>query len=279
MNTNIINIIENIGIDIINRLGREACIALLCLIITIIATIIVTKHYSPKQKAESKEENNECISRYMNLLNIKTKNRGFAKKILKIDKYCISKAEKLIPPRLIQNLKIELNPKDIQLFESIKKATEEATRRKIVIAYPKHYLILGNYMYIEDKYEDALNYYEKALKIDPNFTYAWINKGIVFKSIGKYDDDAVKYYDKLVTLDSQNKETWINEIEECKNRASNVSRFEYLAGYDSNLQVRIEAIKALAELKQGASRLEYLAGYDSNLQVRMEAIKALKIIR
>lgn len=49
------------------------------------------------------------------------------------------------------------------------------------------------------EYEDAFECYKKAIKINPNHANAWHNKGMAFKDIGKYEE-ALKCYDKAVKI-------------------------------------------------------------------------------
>ena len=45
-----------------------------------------------------------------------------------------------------------------------------------------------------------MNYYDKALKIDPTFTLVWQNKGIVYDKLKNYTE-AIKAYDKALSID------------------------------------------------------------------------------
>lgn len=46
-----------------------------------------------------------------------------------------------------------------------------------------------------NRYFQALESFEKALEIDPNYTEALVNIGKLFVKIGNYDE-AMKYFDK-----------------------------------------------------------------------------------
>jgi superkiller protein 3 len=50
------------------------------------------------------------------------------------------------------------------------------------------------------KSEEAIQYYDKALAIDPNYTLSLTNKGIDLGILGKYDE-AIQYYDKALAID------------------------------------------------------------------------------
>ena len=53
-------------------------------------------------------------------------------------------------------------------------------------------LALGNL----GKYQEAIEWYDKALKIDPNYVDALNNKGIALNNLGKYQE-AIEWYDKV----------------------------------------------------------------------------------
>ena len=53
------------------------------------------------------------------------------------------------------------------------------------------------------KYDEALEYCEKALKINPNYVYAISYKGKLLLLLKKYKE-SLKWYDKAVDLDPEN---------------------------------------------------------------------------
>lgn len=57
------------------------------------------------------------------------------------------------------------------------------------------------------KYDEAINSYDKAISLDPKNYYAWINKGGSFYDWGKYQD-ALVYYEKAIELDPSNAWAW-----------------------------------------------------------------------
>jgi len=52
------------------------------------------------------------------------------------------------------------------------------------------------------RYEEAIRAYEKALDIDPQFAMAWVNKGAVLAGVGRHDE-AVEAYEKGLEIDSR----------------------------------------------------------------------------
>ncbi|AEF95692.1 tetratricopeptide repeat protein [Methanotorris igneus] len=58
----------------------------------------------------------------------------------------------------------------------------------------------GLALYELGRYSEAIKCYDKALEIDPNFAVAWYNKGLALKAIGKYQE-ARKCFEKAYELD------------------------------------------------------------------------------
>ena len=53
------------------------------------------------------------------------------------------------------------------------------------------------------KYQEAIEWYDKALKIDPNNILALNNKGLALSNLGKYQE-AIEWYDKALKIDPNN---------------------------------------------------------------------------
>ena len=63
--------------------------------------------------------------------------------------------------------------------------------KKAIDMYPKYaeaYTALGNCQDCQDKLEDAIVSYNKALQIDPSSADAWFNKGISLKKKGQIEE-------------------------------------------------------------------------------------------
>ena len=65
----------------------------------------------------------------------------------------------------------------------------------------------GQELYFQGKYDDALQAFDEAIKIDPENAAAWQNKGETLDAQHKYDE-AVAAFDKATDLDPQNANTW-----------------------------------------------------------------------
>jgi protein O-mannosyl-transferase len=60
------------------------------------------------------------------------------------------------------------------------------------------------------KNEEAIQYFDKAILLKPDYFSAWYNKGLVYKRLGKYDE-AIKYYDEAIKIKPDFDEAWNNK--------------------------------------------------------------------
>ena len=67
----------------------------------------------------------------------------------------------------------------------------------------KKFLNNGAKLLNKGKYEDSLECFNKALKLDPNYANAWYNKGFTLFNIGNYPD-ANECFDKFLEIDPEN---------------------------------------------------------------------------
>ena len=66
----------------------------------------------------------------------------------------------------------------------------------------------GNALIILNKYDEAINPYDKAIKINPYNSKAWYNKGVSLSKLGKFDK-AIKAYDKAIKINQHNQKLGI----------------------------------------------------------------------
>ena len=94
--------------------------------------------------------------------------------------------------RAMRKLSNALNANDM---ESAKKIIENDVKRHL----PKYeyYFYLG---LITDDYKEKLKYYDKAIKANPDFADAYINRGLVKNELQDFDG-SIKDYDKALELD------------------------------------------------------------------------------
>jgi len=72
----------------------------------------------------------------------------------------------------------------------------------------EEYLDLGLTKSAEGNHKSAINEYNKALKINPNFTEAFVNRGISKSKLGDYRG-AISDYSKALTINPKSSETFL----------------------------------------------------------------------
>ena len=73
----------------------------------------------------------------------------------------------------------------------------------------------GNGFLGSKKYEDALECFDRAIEIDPDYEGAWNNKGTTLSRMGKYED-AIKCYDRALKINPKYIPAWTNKSVELK---------------------------------------------------------------
>ncbi len=68
---------------------------------------------------------------------------------------------------------------------------------------------IGIDLYKKDKYDEAIQAYDKALEVDPQDAEAWNNKGIALGMQGRYNE-ALEAFGKAVEINSSYAEAWYN---------------------------------------------------------------------
>lgn len=91
-----------------------------------------------------------------------------------------------------------------EAIECYEKALEIDPNLKKVRGYKRFALV------ILEKYEEAINSFEKALIIDPEDKVAWYNKGISLAEIDKHEE-AIECLKKAHEINSEDKYTWFSK--------------------------------------------------------------------
>ena len=72
---------------------------------------------------------------------------------------------------------------------------------------PEDYMNRGHALYYKGKYYLALEAYEKAIELKPDYAEAWNNKGFALGELDR-NDEALKAYEKAIELKPDDAETW-----------------------------------------------------------------------
>jgi len=79
-----------------------------------------------------------------------------------------------------------------------------------LIGNASDYLLLGNAKYKEGDLPGAIEYYDKALTIDPKYADAWYNKGVALSDLKRYDEE-IECYDKTLTINPKYANAWFSK--------------------------------------------------------------------
>jgi hypothetical protein len=74
-------------------------------------------------------------------------------------------------------------------------------------AYTEFWLEEGNSLYEQGRYDEALQFYDRAIMLNPQFEAAWINKGNALYMQGNYDD-ALQVFERAIEIDPQDAIAW-----------------------------------------------------------------------
>ena len=100
-----------------------------------------------------------------------------------------------------------INCYNLKNFPEAKKILKEILKKKSDYLDALH--LLGHVYLIQKNYNLALNYYNKATKINSNFSDIWVNKGVIYKNIGNYNQ-SLESYNKAIQIKSNYLEAWFN---------------------------------------------------------------------
>jgi tetratricopeptide (TPR) repeat protein len=103
---------------------------------------------------------------------------------------------------------LKIDPDNYNIWHSRGKLLEkmgndrDLTMGNYIVKSNNRYLTMGNY-------KEAVNSYDRALKIDPNNLSGWISRGDLLDKMGKYKE-AVNSYDRALEIDPNNLSDWIS---------------------------------------------------------------------
>jgi tetratricopeptide (TPR) repeat protein len=123
--------------------------------------------------------------------------------------------------------------------ETGKKANEiragnvQLSREELLI---KKAIIEGNRYVNIGKYEEAIESYDQALDMDPNYAIPWYNKGSVLDYLGK-PEEAIESFDQALDIDPNYADAWNNKgiaLGELGNYEEAIESFDQALDIDPN---------------------------------------------
>jgi len=97
------------------------------------------------------------------------------------------------------------------LNEKMEERGEKAPRKekekieKLKIFF--NYMTKADEIYEQEKYDEAIKYYDMAIKIGPEFAEIWNNRGNALLKLKKYDE-AIECYDKAIEINPKDADVW-----------------------------------------------------------------------
>ena len=86
--------------------------------------------------------------------------------------------------------------------ENIPKVSKVPAKSQPVLKAEDFYK-LGNYLFASKNYQKALESYNKAIAIKPDYDYAWNNRGWSLENLKRYQE-ALESYDKAIKINPNN---------------------------------------------------------------------------
>ena len=127
---------------------------------------------------------------------------------------------------------LEVDPKDADAWYSKGVALNELGRYDEAVQCYDHALKIDP-KYASHRVIGDLRLQHRALEIDPKYAYAWHNKGVALKHLGRYDE-AIACYDRALEVDPKHAHAWNSK----GNALNDLGRYdEAIACYDRALEV------------------------------------------
>jgi tetratricopeptide (TPR) repeat protein len=118
----------------------------------------------------------------------------------------------------VEDLGFSIAPsKNVQEFNVIKDTDISKAKDKSKLAARSAksreagaWLKKGDALFDNEKYDEAISCYEKAIEIDPMNKWGWINKGAALAELSKFEE-AISCYDKVIEMYPRSAQAWIDK--------------------------------------------------------------------
>ena len=134
----------------------------------------------------------------------------------------------------------------------------------------------GNAFYNQGKYEDAVEAYDEAIKLDTENTYAWLDKGLALHELNRYYE-AIEAYEEVIKLEPENSAAWnnkANDLSELDEDDEALMAYEKAIKLDPN-DALVWTNKGLVLLEQGKYS-KALEAFNKAIRLDPENAKAWK---
>jgi len=172
----------------------------------------------------------------------------------KLDKPIVKEEAEATPPSLERRIK-----EILEKVEQMEKLTGFPENPDIA-------LLRGNFYYERKEYRKALELYDWATTLKPNFAEAWNNKGVSLVKLEKYEE-AIACYDKAIKLKPDDAEAWYNKGADL----GKLEKYEEaIACYDKAIKLKPNNVEAWYNKGVTIGKLEK---YEEAIACYDEAIK------
>src|SRR3972149_6910128 len=213
-------------------------------LVTVVATLVAYHiYYKGKGEAERKEERGFREEVKGRLIRLETKKDGIEKRIdtlytlypqlkdlEKLDDFKklnltpddirkivseVLEATNITPEAIDVSIDERIEKRfgefDIAIARMIAQKLDEIDNRfKKPVGSASAYLILGNIQFYKGNYPKAIESYNAAIQIKPDYSDAWYGKGAALGRLGRHDE-ALKALDKAIELKPDFAEIWCNK--------------------------------------------------------------------
>lgn len=124
----------------------------------------------------------------------------------------------------------------------------------------------GNSLFYQEKYLEAIECYDRSIRLDSNYADAWNNKGVALNILGRYED-ALNATNEAIKLDPQYPDAWNNKGVSL----NNLGRYEEALNA-TNKAIEFHPQYSEAWNNKGAS-LNSLGRYEEALQAVNKSIE------
>ena len=131
----------------------------------------------------------------------------------------------------------------------------------------------GVQLFKDEKYEEAIVFFNKAIEKDPGYEKAWYNKGLIQKKLGR-DDDALESFTKALEVFPDYSKAWFNKgiiLQKLYRYVEAIECYEYALEIDPNFEKAEEAIDFCNE------RLEMEEQLPEDSKERVRIAKGLEV--
>ena len=116
-----------------------------------------------------------------------------------------------VPLTLKIDMHLRLNEAQVKEVEVLKKKVRDAEKNFGEDAAGfKAYAVLGVVSFNSKKYEESDEYFNSAIKCEPERKEGYHNKGIALYCLGRYDP-ALEYFDKAIQIEPLNAISWYSK--------------------------------------------------------------------